>query len=127
MKIMLHINTTLDLDTFLGRALAGLVSTTDDGDAVLAALEAAIPGNRASGVLSPDAATAALATHGTVSAAARALGVHRSTVRYAARKAVPTCPACEVRPGIVDGYCPECNAELLARADERRGGDEWTP
>ena len=124
MKITLDIQTgSLARNAFLRAALRGLVSTTDEGEAIIAALESAVATERTPAMV----AEVLRSNGGNVSAAARELGVARSTVTRTARGFVPTCPACEERPGVVDGYCTGCNAELLAHADERRGGDEWTP
>lgn len=128
MKITLHINTTLDTDTFLRRAAAGLRSVSDEGEAVIEALEAAIDTTTRPGKLSPAIVAATLeAQGGNVSATSRALGIARSTVRAAVRGAVRVCPACNDRLKVCDGYCPECNAEMAAELDARRGGDEWLP
>lgn len=126
MKITLHIDTDLALDTFLRAAARGLVSTSDEGEAIIAALEAAqgtAPAQRSR----EQVAAVLAAAGGNVSAAARALGIARSTVRAAVRGTVRTCPACETRPGVLDGYCATCDAELRAEHDARRAGDEWVP
>lgn len=72
----------------LRRGVEGLRSVTDDGDALLEALEALAYGVQAPLALTAEQATEALRVCGTVSGAARALGVARSTVRARARKAV---------------------------------------
>ena len=125
MKITLHVTTPHDLNTFLARAAAGLRSVNDDGEAVIAALEAAVPGPHVCGVLSPVVAAATLAAHGgNVTAAARALGVQRSTVRTAARK---VCRACCTRPVATDGYCAECQSDAAADLEVVSRGSEWRP
>lgn len=124
MKITLDIQTgSLSRNAFLRAALRGLVSVTDEGEALIASLESATAVERTPAVV----AEIVREHNGNISAAARELGVARSTVRLAMRSFVPVCPACEERPGVVDGYCEGCNAELAAHYDERRGGNEWTP
>lgn len=122
MKITLHINTALDTNTFLARAAAGLRSVSDDGEAVIAALEAAVdaPTKRAPAVV---AATLA-ANGGNVSATAKALGMHRSTVRYAAAK---VCRGCNARPMLPGGYCADCESDAAADLEVVSRGSEWRP
>lgn len=128
MKITLHINTPLDTDTFLRAAAHGLRSVSDEGEAVIAALEAAAGTALVKRRISPALVAATLeAQGGNVSATSRALGIARSTVRAAVRGAVRICPACNDRLGVCDGYCAECDAEITAEIDGRRGGDEWMP
>ena len=125
MKITLHVTTPHDLNTFLARAAAGLRSVNDDGEAVIAALEAAVPGPHVCGVLSPVVAAATLAAHGgNVTAAARALGVERSTVRTAARK---VCRGCNARPMLPGGYCGECEGGAAADLEVVSRESEWKP
>lgn len=100
MKITLHIGSNVSLNDFLTAAAAGLRSVSDEGEAVIAALEAAV--DRAPNPRDAAVVVAALEAHGgNVSATARALGVTRSTVRYRAAKG--------------------------ARVDAARAADEWRP
>lgn len=100
MKLTLHINSDLDPNTFLTLAARGLRSVSDEGEAVIAALEAAVDY-----VPRRDAAYVAVvlaACGGNVAAAARSLGVARSTVRRAVQGAKP-----------------------VARVEAERGAEEW--
>lgn len=122
MKITLHINTTLSQDAFLARAAAGLRSVNDDGEAVIAALEAAAGGPAKR---TPVLVAATLAANGgNVSATARELGVNRSTVRAAAAK---VCRGCNARPMLPGGYCAECESDAAADLEIVSRGDEWRP
>lgn len=67
------------------RAVFGLVATNDDAAALLARLEAMVS-ERKLDVTDP-VVSWALERHGSVSGAAKFLGVPRSTLRYALRKA----------------------------------------
>lgn len=125
-RFTLTVHTDLDAAAFLRAAARGLRSVTDEGDELLAAIEAAAErvtppvrvvmtvgaSSRAlrPAVARPDDATvlATLDGHqGNVKAAARALGISRSTVRARVAK---------LRPTVVD------RAGVM---DPDRGGDEW--
>lgn len=100
MKITLFISSNLSPNEFLAAAAAGLRSVSDEGEAVIAALEAAV--DRAPDPRNVAVVVAALEAHGgNISATARALGVSRSTVRYRAAKG--------------------------AQIEATRGADEWRP
>lgn len=80
MKIVLTIRTHLAPRAAIEKAIAGLVATTDEGAAIVAALEEVVGGPRCAPSTVEDV-MAVLARVGSVKATAKALGIARSTVR----------------------------------------------
>jgi transcriptional regulator of acetoin/glycerol metabolism len=100
MKITLHIDSGMGVNEFLTAAAAGLRSVSDEGEAVIAALEAAV--HRAPTARDSALVAAVLEAHGgNVSATARSLGIARATVRARLAKG--------------------------ARIEASRAADEWRP
>ena len=105
MKLVLTIDSTHTPRVAIERAIAGLVATTDEGAAIVTALEALVEGPRCAPSTMEDILRV-LSRVGSVKATAKALGIARSTVR--ARRA----------RALAAGY-------TLPTIDADAGADEW--